>query len=33
MGMTQGYWVSQTRGTTARLALGDQLHDAPRTFS
>ena len=29
MEMTQGYWVSQIRGTTTRLALGDQLHDGP----
>ena len=33
MGMTQGYWVSQICGTTARVALGDELHDGPRTVS
>ena len=33
MQMIQGYWVSQICGTTARLALVDQLHDGPRTVS
>jgi hypothetical protein len=29
--MIKGYWISQICGTTARIALADQLQDGPRT--